>query len=322
MDELEEQHHRGNREVALSGLDEDDHVDEEEHDVEGASSGDVHLVPERGLGSGDRDCLVVVVVEVLQLGAFRGERLHGSQLAHDFSEAAAGDVVVLVLLRLPDLPLPAGQHRQIDERRVDDREQDREQWRVPAGNEQRRDDGHQGREESVGEDFQEVRDRGDRTIETRDDGTGEFGVEVALREAEQLLVVVVREDRADLRAHHVAEVAADVVDDRVREHEREQQRSKNQEWAQLGLALSTDHLDDGLCGLRNDERCQECRRGGDDCRDDDAEIERPQAPGAGNDPDNISHASTLLGSPRIATGPDSAFGTVAPDETGGPWRGM
>ena len=296
VDHLQQHDHVAQREVPVQGAQEQRQVDAQEDHVHRRPAQRVHTVPEGRLRAGELDGAVEALGEGAQLAGLGVEGLGHLDLADDLCEAAAGDVDLVVLVGLDALPAAAGQGRQphVDGEQRGEHER---QWPVVDRRDgQHRGHGDQGGEEVVGEGLQELRHRGDRAVQPGDDGAGALGVEVALRQGQQLGEVPGGEHLAHAGGHHVADVAADVGGQGARQVHAEERDGQPDDGGHDGardVAVVGERADDGVGGLAQQERRDQRERGGDHRGDEDPEVERPQRAGAADDAGQCVHGCSV-----------------------------
>ncbi|MPM35384.1 hypothetical protein SDC9_81975 [bioreactor metagenome] len=316
--QLEQQHHHANAERPVRGLQEQHQVDAQESEVQHRPAGGVHGVPVPRLAAGQVDGGTVAGVEHRQLGALPDEALHHPDLADHLGEPAVGEVDPVVLLPFQALPVAGGPGGQPHVGREHHGQHHGQRPGVEPADHQHRHRRHQHGEERVGHRLEEVGDLGDRARQPPDDRAAELVVEVALRQAEQLLEVAHRQDLPQPGGHRVTEVAADVGQHGVEQFGDQQAEGQQHDRPDRATVPAGDghHL---VGGPADDEGGDQGGHRHQQRAGDDAEVVRPQFPGGGQDPDEGSHAPSP--DSRRRDGPHGrAVGRVRPTARHAPAR--
>ena len=217
-------------------------------------------MPPVGLRLGGIDHGAVTLSKVGELAGFAHEGLGHLDLADDLGEAAVGEVDIFVFDCLKLLPALRGQRGKPHVDRKEQREQDGQRPVIPRGNGQHREGLDDHREEVIGKGLHELRDIGNRAIQSGDDRAGDLVIVIALREGQQLGKVARGQNLAQARDHDIADVAADIAEEGIggvgKKKRHCQQQHRAQRIAQWGVVLQGAH--DGIGGFARQKRRDQC----------------------------------------------------------------
>ncbi len=173
-------------------------------------------VPVLALGTGDADNFALQFVKSTELERFLYKALYHPYLRHTLGKTTTRQVAITINILLVVLPLFVTERGEPDINRVQ-AQQNQSHWpRIVGHDHQRKNSTKQKLQKIIAERLRVGSNLADTAVHAVNNSTGQFSVEVCLRQAHNVGVVAITEQALLLRRQHVAQEATDVTQARLR----------------------------------------------------------------------------------------------------------